>query len=238
MELPLYCVIGDRPVMGVATADGGMDVLAFDWETGRLVRDMSHLHTLVHPTDEDADFVDAPTFEARVAALRAERGHFAVADEHIFLRHHDRFDRLLVYDPVTGDYREVWRTMKPASARLWTGFYVVVGEQAVGVFATGAGPVFFCNEARTRLVRGSTQARVTPVDASGERHFTLLVGGHEVFTVVYTPPPVTPDPYSDDEEDAMTDFFVWLASGIEHGGLHVAYAVDGDAARWDEPAGT
>ena len=70
MDLPVYCIIGDRPVKGVSTPDAGMDVLAFDWDTGGFVRDMSHLHTLAHPLDEDADFVDEATFEARVSALR------------------------------------------------------------------------------------------------------------------------------------------------------------------------
>jgi hypothetical protein len=237
MDLPVYCIVGDRPVKGISTPEGGMDVLAFDWDTGGFVRDMSHLHTLAHPLDEDADFVDAPTFEARVSALRGERGHVATADEHIFLRHHDLFDRVLVYDALTGDYREVWRTMKPAGASLWTGFYVVVGEVAVGVFATAAGPVFFCNGARTRLVRGQTSARVERDTGPGVNTFRLTVGDREVAALDYTPAPAGFDPYSDDDE-SMSDFFVWLAEGLTVGGLYTAYAVDGDAARWDEPAGT
>lgn len=234
MNLPIYCIVGDRPVKGVATAGGGMDVLAFDWQSGGFVRDMSHLHTLVHPTDEDAEFVDAATFEARVSALRAEREHIATADEHIFLRHHDLHDRLLVLDPVTGDYREVLRSRKPASAHLWTGFYLVVGQEAIGVFATAAGPVFFCNEARTRLVRGQTQARVERGPGADARVFHLSVSGTEIARVAYTPPPAGVDPYSDDDE-TMSDFFAWLADALTTGGLFTAYAVDGDAARWDEP---
>jgi hypothetical protein len=235
MDLPVYCIIGDRPVKGVSTADGGMDVLAFDWDTGGFVRDMGHLHTLVHPQDEDADFVDEATFEARVSALRGERRHIATADEHIFLRHHDRFDRVLVYDAVTGDYREVLRTMKPASASLWTGFYVVVGEQAVGVFATAAGPVFFCNEARTRLVRGQTAARVERDSGPDVNTFRLTVDGREIAALEYTPPPAGFDPYEDDD-GTMSDFFLWLADGLNRGGLFTAYAVDGAAARWNESA--
>lgn len=235
MELPIYSIIGDRPVKGVATPDGGLDVLAFDWETGGFVRDMSHLHTLVHPLDEDADFLDEAAFEHRVSALRAERQHIATADEHIFLRHHDRFDRVLVYDAVTGDYREVLRTQKPARARQWTGFYVIVGQEAVGIFATAAGPVFFRNETRTRLPAGRTRARVARGTGTGTNTFHLSVDDREIAAIEYTPPPSGFDPYSDDDE-GMADFFVWLADGLEKGGLFRAYAVDGDAARWDEPA--
>ncbi len=235
MELPVFCLIGDRPVKGVATPEGGLDVLAYDWDTGEFVRDMRHLHTLVHPTDEDATFVDEPTFEAQVAALRRARSPFAVADEHIFLRHHDLFDRLLVYDPVTGDYREVYRTQKPASARLWTGFYVVVGQQAIGVFATAKGPVFFFNESRHALAAGRTRAAVERLPEGDARRFTLAIDGRAVFAVTYTPPPAGVDPYADDD-DTFSDFFAWLAAALEAGGLYTAYAVDGDAARWDEPA--
>lgn len=235
MNLPIYCIVGDRPVKGVGTADGGMDVLAFDWQSGGFVRDMTHLHTLVHPTDEDAEFVDEAAFEARVSALRGERSHIATADEHIFLRHHDLYDRLLVLDPVTGDYREVQRSRKPASAHLWTGFYVVVGQEAIGVFATAAGPVFFRNEARTRLLRGETKASVDRTPGTAQRVFHLTVGGREIARVAYSAPPAGVDPYSDDDE-TMSDFFAWLADGVQKGGLFTAYAVDGDAARWDEPA--
>jgi hypothetical protein len=41
------------------------------------------------------------------------------------------------------------------------------------------------------------------------------------------------DPYSD-EDETFSDFFAWLAAALEAGGLFTAYAVDGDAARWDE----
>lgn len=43
MELPRYFRVGDRPVKFVATPDGGMDVLALDWDTGQFVRAMQYL---------------------------------------------------------------------------------------------------------------------------------------------------------------------------------------------------
>jgi hypothetical protein len=237
MKLPIYCIVGDRPVKGIGTPGGGMDVLAFDWQSGGFVRDMAHLHTLVHPTDEDAEFVDEAIFEARVSALRGERGHIATADEHIFLRHHDLYDRLLVLDPVTGDYREVYRHQKPASALLWTGFYVVVGEEAIGVFATAAGPIFFRNEARTRLTRGNTKASIEKTPGDDTRTFHLEVDGQQIARIPYPAPPAAVDPYADDD-DTMPDFFAWLTRCLATGGLYNAYAVDGAQARWEEPART
>ena len=104
------------------------------------------------------------------------------------------------------------------------------------MFATAAGPVFFCNEARTRLVRGKTAARVERDSGPDVNTFRLTVDGREIAALEYTPPPAGFDPYSDDDE-GMSDFFVWLADGLNRGGLYTAYALDGDAARWDEPAG-
>ncbi len=57
---------------GIATTDSGMDVLAYDWQSGEFVRDMSYLATLTHPTDEDADFIDKEAFDAKVKALKAD----------------------------------------------------------------------------------------------------------------------------------------------------------------------
>ena len=53
------------------TKDGGMLVLAFDWETGELKPDGSYLTQLVRPNAE-TDFVDKRTFARKVAELRAK----------------------------------------------------------------------------------------------------------------------------------------------------------------------
>ena len=70
MTLPRYFVVGDRPVQFIATADGGMDVLAFDWATGQFIRDLSYLTRCNHGGGE-VDEVDAAEFEANVASLTA-----------------------------------------------------------------------------------------------------------------------------------------------------------------------
>jgi len=39
MGLPRYCLIGARPVKTIRTEDGGIDVLAYNWETGEIMHD-------------------------------------------------------------------------------------------------------------------------------------------------------------------------------------------------------
>jgi hypothetical protein len=63
--------MGARPVKAVSTADGGMDILAFDWETGELKRDIGLLEEIVFPKPE-TDIVSEEEFNRRVEALRAE----------------------------------------------------------------------------------------------------------------------------------------------------------------------
>jgi hypothetical protein len=70
---PRFFLAGDRPVRTVPMADGGLDVLAFDWSTGRLVRDMTQLDVLA-PGDRDVDEIDAAAFFAAVDRLRRARG--------------------------------------------------------------------------------------------------------------------------------------------------------------------
>jgi len=71
MDLPIYAIVVDRPVKAERTKDGGMLMLAFDWETGELKPDGSYLTRLFWP-DADTDFVDKRTFERKVAELRGK----------------------------------------------------------------------------------------------------------------------------------------------------------------------
>lgn len=70
MELPIYAIVGDRPVKAISTPEGGMDVLSFNWETGEFERDIKYTTTLVSPMDEDVEFVDEETFNQKVEELR------------------------------------------------------------------------------------------------------------------------------------------------------------------------
>ena len=38
LKLPLYMIFGIRPVKFIPTKDGGMDILAFNWNTENLKR--------------------------------------------------------------------------------------------------------------------------------------------------------------------------------------------------------
>jgi len=71
VEFPLYAIVGDRPVKAERTEDGGMVLLAFDWETGELKPNGSYLTKIFTPNAE-TDFVDKRTFERKVAELRAK----------------------------------------------------------------------------------------------------------------------------------------------------------------------
>ncbi len=69
-ELPLYLVFGARPVKFERTADGGLDVLAFDWETGEFVRDLSYPSRYFR-YEPETEMVTKQEFDDRVEALIA-----------------------------------------------------------------------------------------------------------------------------------------------------------------------
>jgi hypothetical protein len=77
MHLPRYFIVGARPVKFIATADGGLDVVAFDWQSGQFVRAMQYLARCTQG-DVDIDEVDEAGFEAHVAretaGIRARSG--------------------------------------------------------------------------------------------------------------------------------------------------------------------
>jgi len=71
MDVPRYFIVGERPVKFVATADGGMDVVALDFKTGGFVRAMRYLSQCSQGGGE-VDEVDEAVFEAKVAQVLAE----------------------------------------------------------------------------------------------------------------------------------------------------------------------
>jgi hypothetical protein len=68
-----YFIVGARPVKTVAVPGGGLDVQAFDWDSGEFVRAMQYLSRVVFP-DGETDEVTAEDFESQVQKLRAELG--------------------------------------------------------------------------------------------------------------------------------------------------------------------
>lgn len=71
---PVFAISGGRPVRSVPMIDGGLDILGFDWATGRMVRDMSALEDVLAPAGRDIEFVDVTEFYDTVCALRHGRG--------------------------------------------------------------------------------------------------------------------------------------------------------------------
>jgi hypothetical protein len=69
LDLPRFAIVGSRPVKAIDTPDGGMDVLAYDWDSGELVRDMGYLTRLFAP-DGEVEIVSEAQFEQAVEALR------------------------------------------------------------------------------------------------------------------------------------------------------------------------
>lgn len=69
MDLPIYCIVGDRPVKAVETEEGGMEILAYDWATGDFRREPAYLHRVVTP-DVEVDVVTEKEFEEHVTKLR------------------------------------------------------------------------------------------------------------------------------------------------------------------------
>jgi len=73
-DFPRYFVYGERPVKMVRTADGGLDVLAYEWETGEFVRDLDYYTDIYYSTDDDARRVSEDEFNRYVAELRERPG--------------------------------------------------------------------------------------------------------------------------------------------------------------------
>ncbi|MGI9161549.1 MAG: hypothetical protein ACR2JI_01310 [Mycobacterium sp.] len=73
-QAPVFVIAGGRPVRSVPMIDGGLDILAFDPATGRLVRDMGQLEAVVMPAQAGAHIVDVKSFYDTVDALRREHG--------------------------------------------------------------------------------------------------------------------------------------------------------------------
>lgn len=69
LTLPMYCIVGRRPVKAVATDEGGMDIQAYNWDTGEFERDMSYMMSI---TFGDADHVSEAEFLTCVEALHRE----------------------------------------------------------------------------------------------------------------------------------------------------------------------
>jgi hypothetical protein len=67
----VYMICGLRPVYALPTADGGLGIYAYQWESGKFALDMSYLTRLSGwPRDDDEEVTEAE-FDAAVAELRS-----------------------------------------------------------------------------------------------------------------------------------------------------------------------
>jgi hypothetical protein len=71
MDLPLYCIVGDRPVKAIETDSGGMEVMALNWENGNFERDMKYLDRILSG-DIEVSVVDKKDFISKVDEIRSK----------------------------------------------------------------------------------------------------------------------------------------------------------------------
>jgi hypothetical protein len=71
MDLPLYCIIGDRPVKAIETESGGMEVMALNWKNGKFQREMKYLDRILSG-DIEVSVVDEYDFQKKVEEIRSK----------------------------------------------------------------------------------------------------------------------------------------------------------------------
>lgn len=70
MKLPSYSIVGECPVKILPTESGGMEVLAFDWESKDFIPDDGYFLKKVMTGHGDIEYLTEDAFEAYVATLR------------------------------------------------------------------------------------------------------------------------------------------------------------------------
>jgi hypothetical protein len=71
MDLPLYCIIGDRPVKAIETENGGIEVVALHWKSGNFEREMKYLDRILSG-DVEVEVVDKKDFISKVDEIRSK----------------------------------------------------------------------------------------------------------------------------------------------------------------------
>jgi len=70
MDLPLYCVVGVKPVKIFETEDGGMTCHVFNPETDQFERNMDYFTRCFMGQDPEVDVVTEEEFEQAIVKLR------------------------------------------------------------------------------------------------------------------------------------------------------------------------
>jgi hypothetical protein len=72
MKLPHYCIVGDRPVKALATPEGGMTVLALNWQTGEFEK-ANEYATRIFLQDVEVKTVSEKEFNKVVEKIKKQR---------------------------------------------------------------------------------------------------------------------------------------------------------------------
>lgn len=138
----------------------------------------------------------------------------------IFLRNHNVHKHILKYFPDSGQFEQVARSeLEVQEAR---GFYVNVGSDFVGVYASHQGPTCFYNDRRFLLSDEACEVKLTT--GKDKNHFALFWNGVEQFSVHYPQVKMTNFGAWTDEE--MLDFFLWLAHSVSQEHFYTYYTLE------------
>ncbi|MFT7520438.1 MAG: hypothetical protein ACI9MC_002584 [Kiritimatiellia bacterium] len=67
--VPIYAIVGDRPVKAEQDEDGNTWVWAWDWKRKIFIKSPEYFEQVFFPTSPDIDLVSAEEFEKRVDDL-------------------------------------------------------------------------------------------------------------------------------------------------------------------------
>ncbi len=73
LKLPIYAIAGEKPVSMTRTADGGAELLGWDFARGEMTRDAAELPVRGNTDFAEGDWIEVTKaeFDRHVAELRA-----------------------------------------------------------------------------------------------------------------------------------------------------------------------
>ncbi|MEM9539279.1 MAG: hypothetical protein AAGA60_07170 [Cyanobacteria bacterium P01_E01_bin.42] len=130
---------------------------------------------------------------------------------YIYLANDERGDIILAYNPDSGESKEI-ENSRSREEKMERGYYTNIEGNFYGIYASVSGPIFFKNESRYLLSRGS--CRATLETENNINHFTLYSGETAIVSVSYQPSQYKDyDNWSSDEE--LTDMFLRIKNALE-----------------------
>ncbi|MCG8329710.1 MAG: hypothetical protein MI974_18590 [Chitinophagales bacterium] len=76
MKTPKYCIVGVRPVKAESSANGGLGIYAFNWETGKFDLNFHYLEHIygLYKGDTETKEISKEEFDKYVEKMRVNRG--------------------------------------------------------------------------------------------------------------------------------------------------------------------